>query len=71
MRLTTVVYIIAYHADRSIPGDIDDWLHRFEMFSIYEILPEIIELWRANLETEVKSKKHQKVAVKWQQSIST
>ena len=42
-----------YHADRNI----DDWLDQFEMFSIYEILPEILELWGANLETEVESKK--------------
>lgn len=52
-----VAYIMAYHADRSIPGNIDDWLDQFEMFSIYEILPEILELWGANLETEVQSKK--------------
>ena len=48
---------MAYHADRSIAGNIDDWLDQFEMFSIYEILPEIIELWWANHETEVQSKK--------------
>ena len=47
-----VAYIMAYHADRSIA----DWLDQFEMFSIYEILPEILELWGANLETEVQSK---------------
>ena len=60
-----VAYIMAYHADRSIPGNIDDWLDQFEMFSIYEILPEILELWGANLETEVQSKKNfQKAAGK-------
>lgn len=60
-----VAYIMAYHADRSIPGNIDDWLDQFEMFSIYEVLPEILELWGANLETEVQSKKNfQKVAGK-------
>ena len=48
---------MAYHADRNIPGNIDDWLDQFEMFSIYEILPEILELWGTNLETEVESKK--------------
>jgi len=30
------------------------------MFSIYEILPEILELWGVNLETEVQSKKTSK-----------
>ena len=60
-----VAYIMAYHADKSIPGSIEDWLDQFEMFSIYEILPEILELWGANLETEVQSKKNfQQVAGK-------
>ena len=44
-----VAYIMAYHADHSIPGTIDDWLDEFEMFSIYEILPEILDLWGTNL----------------------
>lgn len=60
-----VAYIMAYHADKSIPGSIEDWLDQFEMFSIYEILPEILELWGANLETEVQYKKNfQQVAGK-------
>lgn len=45
-----VAYIMAYHADHSIPGTIDDWLDEFEMFSIYQVLPEILELWGANTE---------------------
>ena len=53
-----VAYIMAYHADHSIPQTIDEWLDDFEMFSIYEVLPEILELWGTNLETEVKSKKN-------------
>ena len=53
-----VAYIMAYHADHSIPGTIDDWLDEFEMFSIYEVLPEILELWGMNLQTEIKSKKN-------------
>lgn len=43
-------YIMGYHADHSIPGTIDDWLDEFEMFSIYQVLPEILELWGANTE---------------------
>lgn len=53
-----VAYIMDCHADRSIAGNIDNWLDQFEMFSIYEILPKILELWGANLETEVQSKKN-------------
>ncbi|MBO5570843.1 MAG: hypothetical protein J6A79_18215 [Clostridia bacterium] len=53
-----VAYIMALHADPSIPPTIDEWLDQFEMFSIYEILPEILELWGSNLITDVESKKN-------------
>ena len=53
-----VAYIMAFHADHTIPDNIDDWLDQFEMFSIYEILPEILELWGTNLITDVQSKKN-------------
>ncbi|MFH6891531.1 hypothetical protein ACHEUQ_03005 [Alloscardovia omnicolens] len=56
-----VAYIMAYHADKSIPSSIDDWLEDFEMFSVYEILPEILELWGVNMQTEVESKNFKKV----------
>lgn len=52
-----VAYIMAYHADNTIPDNIDDWLDQFEMFSIYEVLPEILALWGTNLITDVDSKK--------------
>ncbi|MBQ0113820.1 MAG: hypothetical protein KBT03_11880 [Bacteroidales bacterium] len=52
-----VAYIMAYHADNSIP-DIDDWLDQFDMFSIYQILPEILNLWGLNMETEANAKKN-------------
>jgi hypothetical protein len=53
---------MAFHADPSIPGTIDEWLEQFEMFSIYEILPEILDLWGTNLITDVQSKKNSKRA---------
>ena len=60
-----VAYIMAWHADPTIPDTIDSWLENFEMFSIYEILPEILDLWGDNLMAEVESKKNkQKAAVK-------
>ena len=52
-----VAYIMAYHADNTIPDNIDDWLDQFEMFSIYEVLPEILALWGTNLITDIESKK--------------
>ncbi|WP_018659229.1 hypothetical protein [Allofustis seminis] len=57
-----VAYIMAYHADKTIPPTIEEWLEDFEMFSIYEILPEILELWGVNMQTEVESKKKLKKA---------
>ena len=53
-----VAYIMAFHADPTIPGTIDEWLDQFEMFSIYEVLPEILELWGSNLFTDVNAKKN-------------
>ena len=52
-----VAYIMAYHADNSIPPTIEEWLDQFDMFSIYEVLPQILELWGDNLMTEVSAKK--------------
>ena len=52
-----VAYIMAYHADPTIPKTIDEWLDQFDMFSIYQVLPEILELWGANLVTDVEAKK--------------
>ncbi|MCH4007723.1 MAG: hypothetical protein LKE59_11350 [Eubacterium sp.] len=52
-----VAYIMAYHADPTIPKTIDEWLDQFEMFSIYQVLPEILDLWGSNLVTDVQAKK--------------
>ena len=53
-----VAYIMAYHANPTIPPTIEEWLDQFDMFSIYEILPEILELWGSNLFTDVTAKKN-------------
>jgi len=53
-----VAYIMARQADNSIPSEITDWLDQFNMFSIYVVLPEIIDLWRLNEESMVDSKKN-------------
>ena len=53
-----VAYIMALHADPTIPKTIDEWLDQFEMFSIYQILPEILELWGSNLFTDVSARKN-------------
>lgn len=51
-----IAYTMAKQADESIP-DVDEWLDGFDMFSIYTILPQIIDLWGVNQKTIEKSKK--------------
>ena len=54
-----IAYIMARHANpESVPDNPDDWLEQFNTFSIYEILPQLIELWGLNIETQVESKKN-------------
>lgn len=54
-----VAYIMAKHADPdNVPDNPDDFLEQFNTFSIYEILPQLIELWGLNTATQVKSKKN-------------
>ena len=52
-----IAYIMAKHADKSIPDTPEDWLDSFGTFSIYQVLPQLIELWGLNLKTDVQSKK--------------
>lgn len=52
-----IAYILAKHADKSVPDDPNEWLEQFSMFSITEILPEILELWGMNISTTSKPKK--------------
>ena len=54
-----VAYIMAKHGDpQGVPDTIEEWLDEFNTFSIYEILPEILELWQMNTETKVKARKN-------------
>ena len=41
-----IAYTMAKQADPSIPATADEWLDTFGMFSIYVVLPQIIELWQ-------------------------
>jgi len=52
-------YVMAKHADpKNVPDDIDEWLDQFSTFSIYQVLPQLIELWGINMESESASKKN-------------
>ncbi len=53
-----IAYVMAKHSDKTIPDTPEDWLDEFNTFSIYQVLPKIIELWGLNMETEIKSKKN-------------
>jgi hypothetical protein len=54
-----IAYIMAKHADpENVPDNPDDWLEQFNTFSIYEVLPQLIELWGLNTATQIESKKN-------------
>jgi hypothetical protein len=47
-----VAWVMAKAADKDIPDSPDEWLDGIEgVFSIYEILPQILQLWIDGLET--------------------
>ena len=53
-----IAYVMAKHADPNIPDTPEEWLDEFNTFSIYQVLPSLIELWGLNVQTEVESKKN-------------
>lgn len=52
-----VAFIMAKHADSNQPDSPEEWLDQFNVFSIYEVLPTILDMWAMNTEQEVESKK--------------
>ena len=53
-----VAYAMARHANPDMEEKTaDEWLDTFDMFSIYEVLPHILELWAINTKQTSKSKK--------------
>ncbi len=53
-----IAFIMAKHADPSIPDTPEEWLDGFGTFSIYQVLPQLIELWGLNVKTDVEAKKN-------------
>ena len=46
-----VAWCMAKNADASVPDSPDEWLDSIDgVFSIYEVLPSILELWAAGLQ---------------------
>lgn len=55
-----IAYIMAKHANPSIPDNEIDWLGEFEMFDIYAVLPQIIEMWSAETkQTSIPKKRNE------------
>ena len=53
-----IAYTMAKSADPAgVPETPEEWLDSFDIFSIYSILPQIMEMWRINSETTSESKK--------------
>ena len=52
-----IAYVMAKHADTNIPDTPEEWLEGFNTFSIYQVLPQLIELWGLNVQTDVSAKK--------------
>ena len=53
-----IAFVMAKHADASIPNTPEEWLDGFNTFSIYQVLPQLIELWGLNVKTDVDAKKN-------------
>lgn len=52
-----IAYVMAKHADPDIPDTPEEWLDAFNTFSIYQVLPKIIQLWGLNVKTDIEAKK--------------
>lgn len=50
-------FIMARQYDQTIPATPEEWLEGFNVFSIYEILPEILAMWQINQQTTAIPKK--------------
>lgn len=55
-----VAYIMARQYDPGIPDTPEEWLEEFSVFSIYEVLPEILKLWNLNNRTTAVPKKNRR-----------
>ncbi len=51
-----IAFLMAHHAGDTSETP-EEWLDKFNTFSIYEVLPQIIELWGDNLKTKISSPK--------------
>ena len=52
-----VAFVMARQYDQNLPNTPEEWLEGFAVFSIYEILPDILTLWQLNQQTTSTPKK--------------
>lgn len=53
-----IAYLMAKHADPSQPDTIEGWLEQFSnAFSVYKILPDVMEMWTEENKQTVTAKK--------------
>ena len=58
--LENLAYCMAKHADPSFQAEtVEAWLEGFGPMAIYEAMPQLMDIWRANNATSVASKKKQ------------
>lgn len=53
-----LAWIMAKHGDPSVPDTPEEFLDQFQTFSIYQVLPQLVELWGLNLKTDIEAKKN-------------
>lgn len=54
-----LAWVMAYHADNTVPENLDDWLEQLDdVLAIYNVMPQIMDLWNSNTKTAVESKKN-------------
>lgn len=55
-----VAYLMAHHADPDMnEHSVEEWLDTFGTFSIYEVFPQLLELWQVNNLSIAESKKNE------------
>ena len=57
-----IAFTMAKQADASIPDTVEEWLDDFNVFSIYQVLPQIVQMWHFNTLTTADPKKKVKAA---------
>lgn len=56
-----IAHMMHKHGDPDQPRDTEEWLEQFEIFDIYEVLPQILEMWdKENQQKSIPKKENEK-----------